>query len=286
MRCAAIAAARGQHAVALMCRALGVRRSTYYAWRHRPASRRAQADRHLLTHIRVIHAESRQTYGSPRVYRELRARGLVCGRRRVARLMHEAGLRAKHANRRPRQRTTAARAPAAPNLLQRRFQAAAPNRVWVSDLTYIPTREGWLYLAVVLDLYSRRIVGWAADQHMSRDVALRALQTAVARRRPPPGLLHHSDRGSQYRNPAYQAQLAAQGFHSSMSAVATCADNAVVESFFHTLKTERVQGQRYHTRAEARADVFEYIECWYNVRRRHSSLAYLSPATFERLHDV
>ena len=164
--------------------------------------------------------------------------------------------------------------------------AAAPNRVWVSDLTYIPTREGWLYLAVVLDPYSRQIVGWAADQHMSRDVALRALQTAVARRRPPPGLLHHSDRGSQYRNPAYQAQLAAQGFHSSRSAVATCADNAVVESFFHTLKTERVQGQRYHTRAEARADVFEYIECWYNVRRRHSSLAYLSPATFERLHDV
>ena len=158
--------------------------------------------------------------------------------------------------------------------------------VLVSDLTYIPTREGWLYLAVVLDLYSRRIVGWSVGRRMSRDVAVAALDAAVGTRRPPAGLLHHSDRGSQYRNPVYQAQLAAQGFHSSMSRAATCADNAVVESFFHTLKTERVHGQLYATRAEARADLFEFIECWYNARRRHSSLGYLSPAAFERANGT
>jgi putative transposase len=286
VKCQAIAAGQGQHAVALMCRVLGVRRSTYYAWRRRPLRARCQADRRLLTHIRVIHGESDRTYGSPRVYRELRERGMVCGRHRVARLMRSVGLRAKQANRRPRQRTVAARAPAAPNLLQRRFQATAPNVVWVSDLTYIPTREGWLYLAVVLDLYSRRVVGWAVDRRMSQDVAVAALDAAIGTRRPPPGLLHHSDRGSQYRNPVYQAQLAAHGFRSSMSRAATCADNAVVESFFHTLKTERVHGTHYQTRAEARSDVFEFIECWYNPRRRHSTLDYLSPAAFERAHGT
>ncbi len=284
MKCQAIAAGHGQHAVALMCRVLGVGRSTYYAWRRRPLSARGQADQRLLTQIRVIHGESDRTYGSPRVYRELQARGMVCGRHRVARLMRSVGLRAKHTHRRPRQRTVAARAPAAPNVLQRRFQAAAPNVVWVSDLTYIPTREGWLYLAVVLDLYSRRVVGWAVDRRMSRDVAVAALDAAIRRRRPPPGLLHHSDRGSQYRNPTYQAQLAAHGFRSSMSRAATCADNAVVESFFHTLKTERVHGKRYQTRAEAGRDVFDFIECWYNPRRRHSTLDYVSPAAFERAH--
>jgi putative transposase len=288
---ACIARHRGEFAVRLMCRALDVSPSGFYAAARRAPSARAVVDEQLGVAIRVAHRASRRTYGSPRVHAELRAHGLRCGRKRVARLMREAGLVAKR-RRRQRPRTTESRHThaVAPNVLDRRFTVAeigAPDRVWAADITYLPAREGWLYLAAVLDLGTRRVVGWSTRATLGRELALEALQMALEHRRPGPGVLHHSDRGSQYASGDYQALLAQHGMTCSMSKKGDCFDNAVAESLFATLETELVAEADWHTRAEARAAVFDYavfdyIEVWYNRQRRHSSLGYLSPAAYEQ----
>ena len=271
---------RPQFRVRWMCAALGVSPSGYYAWRGRPESRRAQIDRALLGRIQDVHASSRQTYGHRRVQAALRADGHVVGRHRIARLMRAHGLRPKM--RRKFRATTDSKHshPVAANLLNRQFTVAAPDRVWTADITYIPTAEGWLYLAIVLDLFSRQIVGWAMDATMSQQLTLRALTMASQRQRPGPGLMHHSDRGSQYACRAYQALLAKHAMVCSMSRKGNCWDNAPTESWFHTLKTEQVYHRSYLTRQEAMLDIFEYVEAFYNRQRRHSALGYMTPAQF------
>jgi putative transposase len=274
-----------EYAVTTLCRALGVSKAGYYAWRERPPSARARADGELAAAIRAVHRESGRTYGSPRVHRELRERGRRHGVKRVARVMREQGIRAT-APRRFRVTTQSDPAhPVAPNVLGRRFAVSehrVPDRVWVGDITYLSTREGWLYLAVVLDLASRKVVGWAMRHTLERGLTLDALDMAIRRRRPGPGVLHHADRGSQYACGDYRAMLAAHGMTRSMSRTGDCWDNAVAESFFATLKRELADGADWRTREEARTAVFAYIETWYNRRRRHSALGYLSPEQFEQ----
>jgi transposase InsO family protein len=241
-----------------------------------------QADRRLAVEIAAIHAESRRCYGSPRVHAELRARGHRTSRKRVGRLMRARGLAARR--RRPFRVTTDSThtRPVAPNLLARRFTPGTPQRGWVTDITFIATGEGWLYLAVILDLFSRRVLGWALSERLTSPLPLEALRMALARRRPSPGLLHHSDRGTQYVSTAYQGLLARHGIVISMSRRGNCWDNAVAESFFATLKVELVHGATWATREQARRAIAEYIELFYNPQRRHSSLGYRSPMTFER----
>ena len=253
----------------------------YYAWRRRPPSRRAQENAKLVIRIQQIHEESYGTYGSPRVHAELRAEGIGCNKKRVERLMHLNGIQAKRKQRRKRTTDSNHAYPIAANLLQQDFQALQPNQKWVADITYIPTREGWLYLAVVLDLFSRKVVGWAMDQSMEASLTLKALNMALNTRRPTAELIHHSDRGSQYACSAYQELLKNKGIQVSMSATGNCYDNAAMESFIATLKSERVHLQVYQFRAEARTDIFAYIEGFYNRRRRHSTLGYLCPDDFE-----
>ena len=268
----------------LLCEVLQVTRSGYYAWRDRPQSRRQQRRAELMKQIRQVHEESRATYGSPRVTPELNDRGLDVCENTVARYMREAGLAVKPRKRFvPRTTDSDHEHPIAPNRLERDFAASAPDRKWACDLTYIFTEEGWLYLSVVIDLFSRKLVGWSMSDDLKASGVAEALQMAVARRRPGPdaGLLHHSDRGVQYACARYRALLAEHGIACSMSRPGNCYDNALAESFFGTLKTELVHRTRYATRAQARASVFEWIECWYNRRRRHSSLGYLSPEAFE-----
>jgi putative transposase len=267
--------------VRLMCRVLDVSSSGFYDWLERPESPRAVENRALVAKIQAIHGDSRRTYGSPRVHASLQDAGYRIGRNRVARLMRDHAIRAR--TKRKFRVTTDSRHdhPVAPNRLDRQFEVAAPNTVWVADLSYIPTREGWLYLAVVLDLFSRQVVGWAMDQQMPQELTLAALDMAIQRRRPLPGCMHHSDRGSQYAAGDYQKQLAKYGMVCSMSRKGNCWDNAPMESFFHSLKTELVHHRDYQTRDEARRDIFEYIEVFYNRQRRHSTLGYLSPAQFE-----
>jgi putative transposase len=267
--------------VRLMCRVLEASPSGFYDWLRRPESRRAAEDRTLVEKIQAVHSESRQTYGSPRVHASLKAEGYQIGRNRVARLMRENDIRPR--TKRKFKVTTDSRHdhPIAPNLLDRQFTVAAPNTVWLADLSYIWTREGWLYLAVVLDLFSRQVVGWAMDERMPQELTLAALDMALKRRQPLPGLMHHSDRGSQYAAGAYQKRLTEHGIVCSMSRKGNCWDNAPMESFFHTLKTELVHHRDYLTRDQARRDIFEYIEVFYNRQRRHSTLGYLSPAQFE-----
>lgn len=261
---------------------LGVSRSGYYAARGRAPSARAQADERLAREIRQIHRESRQTYGSPRIYRELSARQIPAGRHRVARLMRQQGLSARRRRRFRRTTELDPRLPTAPNHLQRNFSAQQPDQTWMTDITYLKTDQGWLYLAVVLDLFSRRVIGWSMANHLRKELALRALDMALLRRRPPRGqLLHHSDRGCQYASRAYRRALRLRQIRCSMSRKGNCWDNAVVESFFGTLKQELVHRCRWRTHAEARTAVYEYIEAFYNRRRRHSSLGYLSPVEFE-----
>lgn len=285
MKYAAITAHQASFPVALMCRALSVSRSGFYAARRRAISARAKHDEELRMQVRVIHQASRRTYGSPRVHAELQAQGERCGRKRIARLMREAGLRVKV--RRPvRPATTDSKHThrVAPNLLERRFAVTgieAVNRVWAGDITYVPTREGWLYLAVMLDLASRRVVGWSMGQTLEASLAIDALGMAVEARCPSSGLLHHSDRGVQYASLDYQEWLARHRIVASMSRRANCYDNAVVESFFATLEWELIERSDWRTRDEARLAIFEYLECWYNPKRRHSSLGYLSPAEYE-----
>ena len=268
--------------VGTICDVLGVARSGYYAWARRGPSARARRRAELAAKAEAVHAENRGVYGSPRVYRVLAGRGEAACENTVARVMREHGIRAR-ARRTfvPRTTDSAHASPVAPNTLARDFAADAPDRKWAADITYVPTGEGWLYLAGVIDLCTRKLVGWAMADHMRGDLVADALAMAVARRDPPPGLLHHSDRGSQYAGDGYQRLLAARGIACSMSGRGDCWDNAVMESFWATLKTELVHLREYATRDEARQSIFEYVEVFYNRQRLHSALGYLSPEQFE-----
>jgi putative transposase len=281
MRYCAIQAHDRRYPIRLMCRTLAVSPAGYYAWRARPESRRSADTRTLLSAIRVIHRESRETYGSPRIWDALIKQGHGVGEHRVARLMRRAGIRAKTVKKWRATTQSTHRLPVAENTLNRQFTVAHPNRVWAGDVTYVWTTEGWLYLAVVLDLYSRRVVGWAMGTRLTVELAEHALIMALVNRHPRAGLLHHSDRGSQYAATSYQQVLTTHGMIPSMSRTGNCWDNACVESFFGTLKRELVYHRHYATREEATQDIFEYIEVFYNQRRRHSTLAYDSPGEYE-----
>jgi putative transposase len=275
---------RDEFLVRRMCKALEVSPSGYYAWRGRPPSKREMANQTLTAEIEKAFEESGETYGSPRIYQILRKLGLMCSQNRVARLMKAAGLRAKQTK---RYKSTTKRNKshrAAPNLLNRDFSTERPNQKWLADITYIPTLEGWLYLAAILDLFSRKIVGWAMADRLTTDLTLAALDMAIRQRRPEAGLIHHSDQGSQYTDKRYQAVLEAYHIQPSMNGVATWYDNAPMESFFGTLKSEHVYQCIYRTRGDARPDLFYYIEGFYNRRRLHSALGYLSPEAHEQLY--
>jgi transposase InsO family protein len=279
-----IAAEKASFPIAFMCRQLGVTKSGYYAWRKRPESAHAVADRRLAVLTREAHEIGRQAYGSPRVHHELKANGIDISRKRVIRLMQQQGLKGKTRRRWVKTTDSNHSLPVAPNLLARDFKARAPNQRWVCDITYLRTREGWLYLAVVLDLFSRMIVGWAVSAIIDRHLVLKALEMAVKRRCPEAGLLHHSDQGSQYASEDYQRALDARGITCSMSRRGDCYDNAAMESWFGTLKTEL--GESFYTHADGKRQLFDYIEVFYNQRRRHSSIGYLSPGEFERAQRI
>jgi putative transposase len=265
-----------------MYQVLGASRSGYYAWRSRPDSQRAQANQRLLVQIREEYQLSRKTYGSPRIHASLQRKGVRCSRKRVARLMRLDHIAARRARRHmPRTTQKDPNALPAPNLLNQDFSSPAPDRKWASDITYIDTAEGWLYLAAVLDLFSRRVVGWAMDEHMEASLAQQAWHMAVTQRCPSADLLHHSDQGSQYTSEVYLQSLAVYHCQVSMSRTGNCFDNAAMESFFSTLKTECADEQ-FDTRAHARTAIFEYIEAWYNRQRLHSALGYRTPAEFEQ----
>jgi putative transposase len=270
--------------VRLMCRVLAVSPTGYYAWRKRGPCARAIADERLMLNIRLAYQRSDGDYGAPRIHRDLRDDGLRVGKKRVARLMQQDGLVGRRVRPRRVRTTDSTHAqPIAPNLLNREFDVASAgvNQVWASDITYVPTRQGWLYLAVVLDLASRRVVGWAMHESLEVELALRALRMAIGTRAPAPGVLHHSDRGTQYASAEYRALLAAHGMIASMSRKGDCWDNAVAESFFATLELELIVKHEWRTRDDARLAIFRYIETRYNRVRRHSSLNYLSPAQYE-----
>jgi transposase InsO family protein len=273
---------RVDYPVRVMCDVLDVSPAGYYAWRSRPESRRSAENRELLESIEQVHRDNCGRYGSPRVHVELKARGRGASRGRIERLMRRHGIRAIMA--RPRRvRTTDSQHdhPIAPNLIERNFVAAAPNRIWLADITYVETDQGWLYLAAVMDLYSRRIVGWSMQDHLRTELPLAALKMATSAQRPSAGLIHHSDRGVQYASGDYRKLVQSAGFRASMSRKADCYDNAPMESFFHTLKTELVHHRHYATREEAKRDIFAYIEGYYNQTRRHSSIGYISPIEME-----
>jgi transposase InsO family protein len=285
---ALIAAHRDVYDVTLMCRALAVAPSGFYAAAarsHQGPRARAVQDEALRVQVRATHAASGRRYGAPRVHRALRAQGTRVAKKRVARLMREDGLVARRPRRRVRTTDAAHAHPIAPNTLARQFPVAGIgglDRVWASDITYIPTAAGWLYLAVVLDLGSRRVIGWAMHDSLEERLVLNALRMALGQRQPPAGLLHHSDRGSQYAGAAYQALLAAYGLACSMSRKGDCWDNAVVESFFATLEHELLAVTAFPSRDAARRAIFAFIEVWYNRQRQHSSLGYVSPAEYEQ----
>ena len=268
--------------IRLMCDTLGVSPAGFYAWRSRPTSAQQQRRDALLVEIAAVHAEVKERYGSPRIHAELQARGVECCVNTVAKLMHDNDIRAKTARKFKNTTDSDHPLPVADNLLDRQFDAQAPNERWVADITYIPTREGWLYLAAVEDLYSRMVVSWSMADTMTSRLVVDALEMAVQRRLPDEGLLAHSDRGSQYASDHYQRLLARHGIECSMSGVGQCWDNAPMESFFASLKKELIHHEDYQSRAEARASIFEYIELFYNPKRRHSSLGYLSPAEYEQ----
>ena len=283
MRYRFIQAHRNEFRVWLMCRVLGVSRGGFYLWLKRPESRRSVENGRLVEAIRAIHRESRGVYGSPRVHARLRAQSGRYGRNRIARLMREMQIQGK---RRRKFRVTTDSdhtLPISGNILDRKFTLGTPNKAWLADITYIATKEGWLYLAAVMDLYSRKIVGWAMGSRISRHLVEGALWMAICNRGPKPGLLHHSDRGCQYASHDYRKLLEKRGIVCSMSRKGNCWDNAVMESFFGTLKTELVYHREYETREEARSDIFDYIEVFYNRHRLHSALGYRSPAEFEKM---
>lgn len=265
----------------IMCDVLDVSRSGYYAWRTRSASQREMADAEFIKEIKGIFDDSRQTYGYESIWRALQDEGILCGKHRVRRLMRQEGLVVKQTKRYKRTTKANPEHQPAPNLLQGDFEAERPDAKWCADITYIPTQEGWLYLAVILDMFSRRIVGWAMNARMTQQLVCTALQMALRQRQPVGPLIHHSDRGSQYTGSAFQELLADYGITPSMSGCGNCYDNAPVESFFGTLKTELVNHAVYRTRQEAMTDIFFYIEGFYNRTRRHTTLGYLSPANFE-----
>ena len=267
--------------IVFMCRMLLVSRAGYYAWRSRGESARRLAKRKLATNVQVIFDQSRGCYGSPRVHEQTRKLGLTAGHNQVARAMRKMGIQARALRRFVRTTDSGHEHPTSPNLLQRDFTATAPNQKWASDITYIPTAQGWLYLAVVVDLFSRRIVGWSMSSRIDLKLAMAALTMALEERRPRTGLIHHSDRGSQYAAHEYREALSAAGALSSMSRRGDCWDNAVVESFFSTLKTELVHRKIYLRHADARAEIFEYLEIFYNRRRIHSTLDYCTPQEYE-----
>lgn len=272
--------------VARLCRLLGVARSGYYDWKERGESEHSRQDRTLLARIEEIHRASREAYGAVKTWRELRTRGIACGKHRVARLRRQAGIEAR---RKRRFRLTIENhhtAPAAPDLVQRRFEVRFPNQIWVGDSSFIRTRQGFLYLAVLLDLYSRRVVGWGMGERPNLAPVLSALDMALLQRQPPAGVIHHTDQGTLYAARAYREKLIMHGLQPSMSRRGNCYDNAVAESFFSTLKNELVHHCDFKTRDEARAAIFEYIEVFYNRQRQHQTLGYLSPLQFEQQTGV
>jgi putative transposase len=282
-----IDAERTRLPVSQLCRVLGVSRAGYYAWKSRPPSARAAADQELTAQILKVHQRSRGTYGAPRVHAELQLdHGVHVGRKRVARLMRTAGLVGCHRRRRRGLTRRDPQAAPAPDLVQRTFTATTPDRLWTADITYIPTWSGWLYLAVVLDVFSRRVVGWAMADHLRTELVIDALDMAIWNRRPQPGLVHHSDQGCQYTSLAFGRRLRDSEIVASMGSVGDCFDNAVTESLFATLECELLDRYRFRTHTEARMAVFDYLEGFYNPRRRHSALGYLSPADYERSHQA
>lgn len=283
MRFRFIQAHSWEYPVRVMCRVLSVSPSGYYAWRKRPVSAREMANQELIEKIRTEHKKSQETYGSPRIYQVLKTQ-VKCSENRIARLMRLRYIQAKQTK---RFRSTTKRNKAhvvAPNRLNGDFSAQRPNQKWLADITYIRTDEGWLYLATVVDLYNRQIVGWAMSDRITSDLTITALRMALEQRQPQPGLVHHSDQGSQYTDSRYQAILKAHGIQVSMNGAGSWYDNAPQESFFGTLKSELVYHCKYRTRDEARTSVFNYIETFYNSRRLHSSLGYLSPMAYEQLY--
>jgi putative transposase len=285
MRFAFIAKHRGIWPVAWMCGALGVSRSGFHAWLTRAPSQPARDDEVIGSRVRASHIGSYRTYGARRVWHDLLAEGISCGLHRVERLMQAQGLRARP-RRRGLPKDQGERSVIAGNVLDRQFTADRPNQKWVADFTYIWTAEGWLYVAAVIDLFSRRVVGWSMSDTMTAQLVTDALIMAIWRRGKPDALLHHSDQGSQYTSEQFQRLMADNGVTCSMSRSGNVWDNAAMESFFSSLKTERIRKKIYHTRAQAKADVFDYIECFYNPTRRHSTLGYLSPIDFERKAGV
>jgi transposase InsO family protein len=281
MRFRFIEAEKALYPVRLLCRCLAVSRSGYYAWRRRPVSARVKQDARLRVEIAASHAASRRTYGSPRILRDLREEGHRVSRKRVARLMRELGLEGRRKRRFRATTDSQHRFPVAPNVLMRDFDVEAPNTVWLTDITYLATLEGWLYLAVILDLFSRRVVGYAMSERIDRALVLEALRKALVQRSGTRDLIHHSDRGSQYASHDYRDALDQAGITCSMSRRGDCWDNAVAESFFGTLKMELLYELPLQTRSATRSAVADYIETFYNVRRRHSSLDYRSPLEFE-----
>jgi len=261
---------------------LQVSRNGYYDWRDRPESKRSRDNRAALTQIREVHTQSREAYGGLKTWRELRAKGFRWGRHRIARLRREAGVEARRKRRFRITTQSRAGGVAADNRLKQRFEAKAVNRIWVGDITFVPTAEGWLYLAVLIDLYSRRVVGWAMSERIDQQLVLDALNMALLQRRVKPGLIHHSDQGRQYSSAAYQAVLQRHRMIASMSRRGNCYDNAVAESFFSSLKNELIHHSTFRTRHEARTAIFEYIEVFYNRQRRHQSLDFISPIDYER----
>ena len=287
MRCfRLIEAEKADHSVPRLCQMLGVSRSGYYAWRRRSPSERARFDVVLSEKIEMIHRNSRATYGAPRVHAELRAIGIRCGRKRVARLMRRAKLRGCLRGQRMRTTHRIALQQAAPDLVVRNFSSEAPDRLWVADITYVRSGEGFVYLAFILDACSRRVVGWSMATHLRTELVIDALQMAIARRKPAPGLVHHSDRGVQYTSLSFGKRLEDEELLPSMGRVGSAYDNALAESFIATLKTELLYRNTWPTRQAARTAIFEYIEGFYNLRRRHSALGYLSPAEFEEVRLV
>ncbi len=277
---------RGLFRIEAMCAALGVSRSGYYDWRGRPPSARIQDNQRLLRRIEQIHSASRENYGERKTWEALRAAGESCGRHRVARLRRIHGIIAKRVRRFRKAYAARNSAPPAPNLLARDFTAERPNRVWVTDITFVPTRRGWLYLAVMIDLYSRRIVGWSMSDRIDQRLVMDALQMAIRQRRPVPGLIHHSDQGQQYAGAAYRAMLNEHDMVQSMSRKGNCLDNAVAESFFSNLKNELVHHEVFDDREAARTAIFAYMEVFYNRQRLHQSLGFKTPVAYEALANV
>jgi putative transposase len=280
-----VQAEKANHRVNAMCRVLKVSKSGFYGWRDRPLSARARADVLLSEKIDRIHRDSRQTYGAPRIHFELRTLGVRCARKRVARLMRVAGLFGCGGRRRARTTLSsqAERTPPAPDLVKRNFTPEAPDRLWVADVTYVRTWEGWLYLSFVLDTYSRRVVGWSMANNLKTELVLDAVNMAIYHRRPKPGLIHHSDRGSQYASVEFGSRLKEAGLLPSMGSVADAYDNSMAESFVSTLKRELIHRHPWPNRQMVRTAIFEYIETFYNLRRRHSALGHLSPSEYEEV---